>query len=402
VDELKANVESLNAQIDAIDKEMKALNQKLTQTAGEKKTLNNALATLELNRKKLVAQISSTNLRIKQTSSTIENTKSKISITEASIQRNRDGLAELLKRQQTNENLIPMLVQMTTKETRLSDLVDVTKRSQDVSSQIQLRLSDLREAQDHLETTKSEYELHKMALVKLQDSLTDQRYLVEQNKEEKSKLLAETKNKESEYQKMLAEQKRKKAELEKEVLDYEAKIQTLVDVSKLPKYGKGVLKYPVDNVNITQTFGTTAFSTQNPQVYNGMGHNGIDFAVPSGTPIYSAGPGTVIGVGDTDAQCSRASYGKFVLIRHTNGLTTLYAHLSKINVNQGQSVTSRQQVGLSGNTGYSTGPHLHFTVYASDAVRMTAPGEYKSRVCGTYMILPVAPRAGYLNPLSYL
>jgi murein DD-endopeptidase MepM/ murein hydrolase activator NlpD len=230
----------------------------------------------------------------------------------------------------------------------------------------------------------------------------DQRFLVEQNKEEKAKLLAETKNKESAYQKLLAERKKKKTELETEVLDYESKIQALVDVSKLPKFGKGVLKFPVNNVKITQYFGTTAFSTQNPQVYNGMGHNGVDFGVPVGTPVYNAAPGTVIGTGDTDQQCSGVSYGRFVLIRHNNGLTTLYAHLSKIGVTTGQTVGARDQIGLSGNTGYSTGPHVHFTVYASDVVHMTTAGEYKSKVCGTYLIMPVAPRAGYLNPLTYL
>ena len=181
--------------------------------------------------------------------------------------------------------------------------------------------------------------------------------------------------------------------------DVEAKLQTVVDVSKLPKYGKGVLKYPVDNVVITQYFGNTPFSSKNPQVYNGSGHNGIDFGVKTGTPIYSAQSGTVLGTGDTDAACNGVSYGKWVLVKHANGLSTLYAHLSVIQVKAGDTVGSRQRVGLSGNTGYSTGPHLHFTVYASDAVEIT---NYKSKVCGTNMRMPIAPRPGYLNPLSYL
>ena len=121
-----------------------------------------------------------------------------------------------------------------------------------------------------------------------------------------------------------------------------------------------------------------------------------------GTPIYSALAGTVVGTGNTDTACNGVSYGKWVLIKHANGLTTLYGHLSVISVSAGDKLTTHQKIGLSGNTGYSTGPHLHFTVYASDSVHISGPTEYKSKVCGTYLIMPLAPKAGYLNPLSYL
>lgn len=402
VDELKANVTDLNAKIEAIDKEIKEYALKISQTQGESNTLRTTLNALELSRKKLVKQIDSTNLKIKQASNSIEYTKTKITQTESTIDKNRAGLAQLINSQYTDEKSLPLLMQVITPNAKISDVIDEVKRSQDLSSRIQVHLADLKSAQNSLVETKTEFEIQRTVLQKLQNNLSDQRFLVEQNKEEKNKLLIETKNKETAYQKLLADRKKKKTELEKEVLDYESKIQTLVDVSKLPKYGKGVLKYPVNNVKITQHFGTTAFSTQNPQVYNGMGHNGIDFAVPTGTAVYSAAPGVVIGTGDTDAQCNGVSYGRFVLVRHANGLTTLYAHLSKIGVSAGQNLGARDQIGLSGNTGYSTGPHVHFTVYASDVVRMTQAGEYKSKVCGTYLIMPVAPRAGYLNPLSYL
>lgn len=116
----------------------------------------------------------------------------------------------------------------------------------------------------------------------------------------------------------------------------------------------------------------------------------------------SAQDGVVMGVGDTDQACKKASYGKWVLIKHNNGLATLYGHLSVINVKAGQTVSAGEQIGLSGATGYVTGPHLHFTVIASDAVKIFGPTEYKSRTCGTYMVMPYAPLNAYLNPLNYL
>jgi murein DD-endopeptidase MepM/ murein hydrolase activator NlpD len=281
----------------------------------------------------------------------------------------------------------------------LSDTFDSIKRSTDVSNEVHRKVKELKEAKTMLESAKQSYESSKKQLETLTSNLADQKTLVEQNAKEKNTLLAQTKNKETEYQKMLSDRQKKKGELEAELSDVESKLQTTVDAGKLPKYGKGVLQYPVANVKITQYFGNTPFASKNPQVYNGGGHNGIDFGVPTGTTIMSAQSGVVLGTGNTDTACNGVSYGKWVLVKHNNGLTTLYAHLSVISVSGGQSVSAGQKLGLSGNTGYSTGPHLHFTVYASDAVEIT---NYRSKVCGTNMTMPIAPKPGYLNPLSYL
>jgi murein DD-endopeptidase MepM/ murein hydrolase activator NlpD len=87
--------------------------------------------------------------------------------------------------------------------------------------------------------------------------------------------------------------------------------------------------------------------------YNGP-HPGLDVAVPVGTPIRAAGGGTVVEVGDD------AKYGKFVRIEHRDGYETLYAHASQVLVKQGEKIPSGRAIALSGNTGQSTAPHLHF------------------------------------------
>lgn len=86
-------------------------------------------------------------------------------------------------------------------------------------------------------------------------------------------------------------------------------------------------------------------------------HNGIDLAGPVGTPIGAAMPGTVV---HTETQIG--NYGKFVIVRHDAGFQTLYAHLDRIGVRKGQYVSQGQRVGTMGNTGRSTGPHLHFSI----------------------------------------
>ena len=86
------------------------------------------------------------------------------------------------------------------------------------------------------------------------------------------------------------------------------------------------------------------------------GHTGMDLAVPTGTPIRAALPGTV-----TVSQYS-SSYGYYVMIDHGNGLSTLYGHNSQLLAQVGQTVEAGDIISLSGSTGRSTGPHLHFEV----------------------------------------
>ncbi len=401
-EELQTNLNSLSAKILALDKEIKEFNAKIGQTQGEAKTLKAALAKLELNRAVLAKEIDRTRLRITEAQGNIIETESKISVTETVLDKNRNALSEMLRTMVHEDQGVPPFVGALSKGSHLSDALDVLKRGADVSHAINEKVRSLVDTKTSLSEQKASYESSKRTLENLNATLSDQKTLVEQTTKDKNDLLVQTKNKESEYQKLLSDRQKKKGELETEMLDVESKLKVIVDASKLPKYGKGVLQYPVLNVNITQYFGNTPFASKNPQVYNGAGHNGIDLAVKIGTPIFAAEAGTVLGTGNTDAACSGVSYGKWVLIRHANGLTSLYAHLSVIQVTAGQIVSAREKIALSGNTGYSTGPHLHFTIYASDSVHITGPTEYKSKVCGTYMIMPLAPAAGYLNPLSYL
>ncbi|MFF9143441.1 peptidoglycan DD-metalloendopeptidase family protein [Streptomyces sp. NPDC014861] len=88
-------------------------------------------------------------------------------------------------------------------------------------------------------------------------------------------------------------------------------------------------------------------------------HTGADFIASSGTTVRAVGAGTVVSAGWSGA------YGNEVVIQHADGNYSQYAHLSSLSVSSGQSVTGGQQIGLSGSTGNSTGPHLHFEIRTS-------------------------------------
>lgn len=86
-------------------------------------------------------------------------------------------------------------------------------------------------------------------------------------------------------------------------------------------------------------------------------HTGVDMACPQGTPIRASMSGTVVYVGWSNV------FGNYVIINHGNGYQSLYGHMLKTSVKNGQAVDQNTRIGLVGSTGYSTGPHLHFTVY---------------------------------------
>ena len=100
---------------------------------------------------------------------------------------------------------------------------------------------------------------------------------------------------------------------------------------------------------------TSPFGMRNHPILRGERlHTGIDLSVPEGTPIIAAGPGVVIRAGETRVN------GRFLIIDHGHGVTTAYLHNSKVLVSEGQHVTAGTFVSISGNTGRSTGPHLHY------------------------------------------
>lgn len=89
------------------------------------------------------------------------------------------------------------------------------------------------------------------------------------------------------------------------------------------------------------------------------GYNGVDLAAPVGTPLYASAEGTVIVARSSGYN---GGYGSYVVITHPNGTQTLYAHMSKVSVSQGDTVSKGQVIGAVGNTGKSTGPHVHFEI----------------------------------------
>ena len=108
---------------------------------------------------------------------------------------------------------------------------------------------------------------------------------------------------------------------------------------------------------------TSRYGWRDNPFLNGMRsfHNGMDMAAPKGTAVYAALNGQVVSTGYSTV------YGNYIIIRHHSGYQTLYGHLNTILTSKGSFVSVSSKIGTVGNTGMSTGPHLHFTVYKNGA-----------------------------------
>ncbi len=151
----------------------------------------------------------------------------------------------------------------------------------------------------------------------------------------------------------------KYAQLEKESQEVQSLIKKLTAASKNTAYrGKGTMAWPLPSSRtITSNYGWRI----HPILKQKRIHTGIDIAAPQGTKIVAAAEGKVIYVGTMTAN------GKVVIIDHGGGIQTLYAHLSKYSVSVGQEVKEGDKVGEVGQTGWATGPHLHFEVRKNGA-----------------------------------
>ena len=144
--------------------------------------------------------------------------------------------------------------------------------------------------------------------------------------------------------------------------DQEMLTTSIVNKNDTKNVNNFVLKKPVKGGITTSGFGDTISRTAS--------HNGHDWAVNTGTKVRAAAEGVV------ELAYFSESYGYNILINHNNGFKTRYAHLSEVKVTKGEKVEQSQVIALSGSTGFSTGPHLHFEV-VKDGKRVN-PIEYVS------------------------
>ncbi len=394
IEELQKDIEVKSKEIDALNKEIEQLGQKIETTTATGQTLQGAIKNLNNSGVQLNSQVKLTENKISKTDLSIQEIGFEIGSKEDKINQNLDIIANTIRNINFSENISAIATILSQKN--LSSVWENLDTLEKFQTSIKDQIHSLRGFKTELEIKKAQTEKLKKEYEGLKSQLVDQKKIVDQNKKEKATLLSATKNEEANYKKILAEKKALSDAFLKEIFDIESQIKIIIDPNSIPKATKGLLTWPVDNVRITQYFGDTSFAKTG--AYNGKGHNGIDLGVPMGSPVKAVLGGKVEETGNTDVLPRCLSYGKWVFIRHNNGLSSVYGHLSLIKAKAGDVVKAGDIVAYSGSTGYSTGPHLHLSLFASQGVSVQPLS--KSINCKNLRI-PMASQNAYLDPFPY-
>ena len=400
-DQLQGTIDQKQAEISNLEAEIakyQAQASKLSDTAND---LSTVLQRLQISERKLEAQINLTKKQIDQTMAKLVTNQQTINNLGRGINKNTGAIEYFIRR--INENESSSIVEVLGSGKTLSEFFESGIIMQKLNTQLGGVVLTMKDQKTSTESAQLELKKNQEKLIKLQNELADQEKIVAGQRAEQAKLVRDTKNQESAYRSLASTYQKRRDALDAEIREYESKLKFALDQSKLPTAGSGALGWPVDNVTITQRFGRTVDAKR---LYVSGSHSGVDFRASVGTPVYAVASGTVEGTGDTDQTCYKASFGKWVFIRHNNGLASAYGHLSLIKASEGQTVSKGQLIGYSGNTGRSTGPHLHLTIYASRGT----DGEEGARVTskpsvscpGKNFRQPMAPISAYLDPLLYL
>lgn len=392
-EELRNRIEDRNSQIKLIEEEIRQYNIEVLNAGSQAKTLQNTIKTLDLTNSKLSKDINLTESKISKTNLTIEQIGNEIITTEENIDVNKKAVINAIR----NINFIDdiHIVNLLLSNKNISQIWNDIDNINQIRESIIDKSKSLVDLKLKMEQKQNSLSSEKKNLIGYKQDLSGKKQAVEYTVAEKAQVLKQTKSKELAFKELVKTKEELKAQYERDVYDFESKLNILIDKGSYPAPKNGIISWPLDDVYVTQKFGKTVGAEK---LYASGTHNGVDFRAPIGTRVKNVLTGTVIGTGNTDVFKGCYSFGKWVMVRHENGLSTIYSHLSVISVNRNQILETGDLIGYSGNTGYSTGPHLHIGLYATQGVRIEQ--FVSSRGCKLATI-PLADIKAYLDPLAY-
>jgi murein DD-endopeptidase MepM/ murein hydrolase activator NlpD len=371
----QSEINSKNAQIRQLERQIQDIQNRKNQTSQQKSNkeaevnnLKQQINTLNSDIKKLQGQIVEVGKQINETDNNIQQTTQSIQELEAQISSNKATIKSLVE-SLYKSSLVRNEVVAVVSASQLSDVFSDIEYSNTVQMKIQTLLDEIIEKKTALDITNQNLANQKATLASTQGALENTKESIEnsknsvQNKAKASEIavnqLNASINSLDSQQKSLEEQRKATAV---ELANLEAALLRQFGGGGTVCSARGYA-WPVQGGRITQGFGMTSFARSG--AYGGAGHNGIDIGAPTGTPVYATSSGSVVSVG-----FNNNSYGKWIVIKHNDGYFSLYGHLSQQRVSNGQNVNRGDRIGDIGSTGFATGPHLHFTIYLPNSLRI--------------------------------
>lgn len=380
----QANAESaddLQSQLDAINAKIKSYNGLVTQTQQQRTNLSNEIKSLEASAAALEQKINANQTQVQNLSGEINEIENQIDEKERIVNSQRSLLKELMRSYYENTDRAQFQLLLSTQES--ANLLNEGDWTFETGHKIQEMLGSIRAIKKSLAIQYDSLRQKKSEADQLAVQLEQRSGYLESTKQSKEYLVMRTQQQEKKYNNIIDDLEEKRHEIEDELNQLDAAKVDQLDLSKLPAFRKSTLYYPVASPHRSQGYGKATWT----KWYTF--HNGIDFSDKVGTPIIAAADGKVLATGNN----GRYAYGKWIAIDHGNGLVTLYGHLSSQKASKGESVKRGEVIGLMGSTGYSTGSHVHFTVFAKNSFDIVP-----STKVGGLML----PTGAHVNPSKYL
>src|SRR3989344_3136324 len=358
-------IAQLRQEIERLEQQAEAYRQNIAREQANADSLNKEISIIQNRISKLRAQINITVKKISSTSLEIGNVTGEIYTTQGRIEYQKSAIGELLLDlyRQDRESLLVAVM----KNESISDFLNRLQQTANLGESLLGLVGDLKSAKNAYENHKSTLENKKQELVNLNRQQTSQKLSLDGTQKEKDNLLKITKGQEAQYQKLLEEIEIKQSLFFTEMKELETKIIQgglyilRVEAKNLPQKGTKLFQWPEEDYRITQGYGCTSYarcgSRRGP--YGGAIHNGIDMTSGYGSSIKAIGDGEVIANGKNDG------WGNWVAIKHPPyDLVSIYGHLSAFEfLRVGTQVTTGQTIGYEGSTGFSTGSHVHLSLY---------------------------------------
>lgn len=358
-------IAELRREIERLEQQADQYRQNIAGEQAKADTLNREISILQNQINGLKAQINITNKKISTTGIEINNVSDEIYTTQDKIEQRKSAMGKLLLElyRHDKESLLVSVM----KNMNISDFLNRIQQMANLGESLLTIVDDLKSAKNSYENHKAILESKKQELENLNRQQVSQKLSFDGSQKEKDQLLKITKGQEAEYQKLLEEVERKQSLFFTEMKELETKIIQgglyilRVEAKNLPKKGTKLFQWPKDDRRITQGYGCTKYarcrSKRGP--YGGAPHNGVDMTSGFGSPIKAIGDGEVVANGKNDG------WGNWVAIKHPPyDLVSLYGHLSAFEfVRVGSQVQTGDIIGYEGTTGFSTGSHVHLSLY---------------------------------------
>lgn len=353
IQEKKNTIDNLNRKKEIYEKNINIKRQEIVNLSNQLSILESQIAKTELELEETQVEIDRANLEIK-------NVKLHIKDKENKITRQKERLSEFIRLidKADQRNYLEILIL----NDSFSEFYNQLKYIGDIKNDLHKALTNTKLLKEDLEFEKSELDNKKSELEDLKDQIEEKKAELDSQRGAKQVILTETRSSERKFESLLAQLKQEQAAINNEITGLESKVREELKNLEMQKglnaVSTGQLNWPVPSRYITAYFHDPDYPFR--YIFE---HPAIDIRASQGTPIKAADGGYIARAADNGFGYS------YIMIVHDNGLSTVYGHVSRIDVREEDYVYRGQVIGLSGGMPgtpgagrLSTGPHLHFEV----------------------------------------